>query len=264
MIKRGSIENLSFLKPQLLRHTDAMKPKLSVRFLFVATSTLLLTKFNIQAYSLSIRPHMQRNQFLRLHPLESPLMGHVIYPGWNHLHGVAGSSNLCNLILMVPFRTSMTLAATPNDGRISNDENNTTVDSSFNVEDNSRPASSVANIGNITYQNPLSANIVDKDIEKELLQLNNKDQEESNDSIDTKTKMQSKPNELYLSSEKERSSPSREHSTPLLLTDFHMTIREDKKDQIRHMEFYLKKKKGGERACFFFVFFKLLSSINFI
>ena len=37
-----------------------------------------------------------------------------------------------------------------------------------------------------------------------------------------------------------------EPSIPLMISDFHMTIREDKKDQIRHMEFYLKKERGGE------------------
>lgn len=41
-----------------------------------------------------------------------------------------------------------------------------------------------------------------------------------------------------------------ECSSPLSVSDFHVVMREDKKEQIRHMEFYTKWEKGGEETDF--------------
>ena len=56
----------------------------------------------------------------------------------------------------------------------------------------------------------------------------------------------------------------KEHSSKLGLSDFHMTVREDKKNEIKHLEFYLKRNKGGDEIFLFSCFFLLLFFYFFV
>lgn len=204
-----------------------MSPKLSSVLTFVTAWTLLPINLHTQVYSLELRPHIGCNNFVRLHRPE-------IVQQYNQLHNSAAS-------FPPNLRTSITLSAATlnnaNDGYEAPVKNVQGANVSF-IPDYSLD-------GDFADQNPLEEfSLTEEDVinvpRVDISNQENFDMKKSKLEELSETKIE----DSQLRSE--YSSPPEELSTALMISDFHVTIREDKKDQIRHMEFYLKKERGGE------------------
>ena len=203
-----------------------MSPKLSSVLTFVTAWTLLPINLHTQVYSLELRPHIGCNNFVRLHRPE-------IVQQYNQLHNSAAS-------FPPNLRTSITLSAATlnnaNDGYEAPVINFQSANVSF-IPDCSLD-------GDFADQNPLEEfSLTEEDVinvpRVDISNQENFDMKKSKLEELSETKIE----DSQLRSE--NSSPPKELSTALMISDFHVTIREDKKDQIRHMEFYLKKERGG-------------------
>ena len=204
-----------------------MSPKLSSVLTFVTAWTLLPINLHTQVYSLELRPHIGCNNFVRPHRPE-------IVQQYNQLHNSAAS-------FPPNLRTSITLSAATlnnaNDGYEAPVKNFQSANVSF-IPDYSLD-------GDFADQNPLEEfSLTEEDvINVPRVDISNQE------NFDMKKRKLEELSEIKIEDSQLRSgnsSPPEELSTALMISDFHVTVREDKKDQIRHMEFYLKKERGGE------------------
>ena len=182
-----------------------MLPKLSRVLAFITAWTLLPINLHTQVYSLGFRSHMGRYNNVGPQCFEN-------VEQYSQLHNSAASFPPKLRLSRITFMTLS--AASLNNANDGYDGYEAPVNNLHGPSVSSIPDYSLD--GDFANQNPL---------------------EESSAIVETKVE--------YSHLRSENSSLCEESSIPLMISDFHMTIREDKKDQIRHMEFYLKKERGG-------------------